>query len=829
MEMFRVAITLANRYKIYVGGNPINYTILQTNTNYNGFAELELVCRLIINTTEHDVLGIVGPTSSTSTRYLAPFATHIGLPLVSYIASTADLDNKSNYPTFYRTIPSDILTAEAIVKLFKYFSWKTCSMIIGNSDYGYGGLKLLLENYYANLSIEERLVFDPRVDKFKADLKQTLEKSRSRIVLVWANHSSSTRIIQHALNAKLLGANYIWITTNMIDFNSFEPYERLNLNGIFTVIPFIGNSSVIGVNETLQKEAFNIWRNLSHDRGNVPEHVSSVSLEAMYTFDAVWALIQALNKSTLNNTSPSMKKSSTCFNSFLQNHDEYFMHLNNTSFFGVSGHIQFSKINSSDRIYGAMYGLYNVQSTTLKNNRGEREPTYRKVLTWYETTHNWTNSTNEDNSYIIWPNNETTQVPGDYPQLRGQSLRILVIDAPPFVIVHNSSIPKQLSTDAKTSERIRSNSVPLGTNDSNILIYGFVADLIRELATRMNFTYTINVADPSTGYHSLVALVAEDNRQYDIILSNIAMTSDRMIKVDFSTPFHEDTFRIITRLNPYSSSLSLFSCFNPFTWDVWVAIFAVIIYSSIIICVFEHQYINIENNQSELKTIFIGICHGLTSILTTNSDIRLTTISSRLTILGLYALGMILIAIYTANFSFFLTLNRDQSFITGIDDIKNGLLPFSRIGITTNSAVSDYYIRNISTHYYSLSSVEEIYSRLLDHTIDASIWDSSILEYAVNNYYCNELIVTGIGFVKSSFAIVLPKKWLYTKDLDVNIVSLRESQKLELFEKIWMNHRECSSSSSSSSLNHVDGPKSIGGCLLSAVGFPRTGKYIANK
>ncbi|CAF4312993.1 unnamed protein product, partial [Rotaria sordida] len=158
----------------------------------------------ITNTTEHDVLGVVGPTSSTSARYLAPFAAHIGLPLVSYTASNADLDDTFNYPTFFRTIPSDILTAEAIVKLFKYYSWMTCSMIIGNDDYGYGGLKLLSENYYVNLSIQERLVFDPRVDKFQADLKQTLEKSRHRIILVWANHSSSTRIIQHALYVKLL-------------------------------------------------------------------------------------------------------------------------------------------------------------------------------------------------------------------------------------------------------------------------------------------------------------------------------------------------------------------------------------------------------------------------------------------------------------------------------------------------------------------------------------------------------------------------------------------------------------------------------------------------
>ncbi|CAF4434884.1 unnamed protein product [Rotaria sp. Silwood2] len=614
MKMFDTAIILAERYKVYVNGQPIKGTILPTNTISNGFAELELVCQSISNINEHDVLGVVGPTSSTSTRYLGPFAARIGLPLVSYTATNADLDDKLNYPTFYRTIPSDILAAEAIVKLFKYFSWTTCSIIIGNDDYGYGGLKLLSEVHYANLTIQERLVFDPRVDKFQANLKQTLEKSRSRIVLIWANHSSSTRIIQHALHARLLGENYVWITTN--------------------------------------KES--------------------------------------------------------------------------------------------------------------------------------------------NNFYILYLE---------------QHLQILVIEAPPFVIVHNSSAHHPVSDSAKNFERIRHRFDPLTTEDPEVLIYGFVADFIRELEAHMHFTYTINVADTSTNYHSLVALLAEDNRQYDIILSNIAATSDRMLKVDFSTPFREDTFRIITRLKPYSSSLSLFSCFNPFTWDVWAAIFAVMIYSSIIIYIFEHYNRDVENNQSKLKTILIGICNGLTSILIMNGDLRLTTISSRLTILGLYALGIILVATYTANLSSLLTLNRGQPFISGIDDIKNGLLPFSRIGIVTNSSISDYYIRNISTKYYALSKVEETYSRLLDHTIDASICDSSLLEYAVNNYYCDELTVTGVGFVKSSFAVVLPKNWLYKTHLDVNILALRESQKLESLENVWMSHRTCSSSSSSN-FNEADGSKS---------------------
>ncbi|CAF1275905.1 unnamed protein product, partial [Rotaria sordida] len=647
MEMFRAAITLADRYKIYVGGNPINYTILQTNSN--GFAELELVCRSITNTTVPDILGVVGPTTSTNARYIGPFVARIGLPLVSYTATHAALDDKSNYPTFYRTIPSDILLAEAIVKLFKYFSWETCSMIIGNDDYGYGGLKLISEVYYANLSIKERLIFDPQSDKYQADLKQTLEKSQSRIVLVWANHSSCTKIIQHALHAGLLRRNYVWITTNKIDFNMFEQNEWFNLSGILTVVPFIGNSSAFGVNETLQKEAFDVWRNLSHNKNSVPKLASAVSQEAMYTFDAVWALIQALNKSVLHNKPPSMNKSLACFDNFLQNHDEYLNHLKMTRFYGVSGNVQFSKANSDDCTHGVMYGLYNIQPMKLKNSEETQKPTYIKVLTWYETT--------------------------------SQDLQILVIEAHPFVIVHNSSTDNQSSNYDTNLEQVSSRFDPMKTNDPKIFIYGFVADFIRELERHMRFTYTIHVADPTTAYHSLITLVAGDNRQYDMILSNIAMTSDRMLKVDFSTPFYDNTFRIITRLNPYSSPLSLFSCFNPFTWDVWVAIFVVIIYSSIIIYIFEYQNGNIENSQPELKAICTGIFHGLISILIMNGDIRLTTTSSRLTILGLYALGVILIATYTANLSSFLTLHRGKPFISGIDDIKNGLLPFSRIGI----------------------------------------------------------------------------------------------------------------------------------------------------
>lgn len=226
--MFRAAMVLADRYKIHVAGYPINYTILQTTTSGNGFAVLDLLCQSITNSTKSDVVGIVGPSGSTNARFLGPLAAHIELPLVSYAATNAELSDTCIYETFYRMAPSDILLAEAIVQLFEYFSWTTCTMILTKDDYGYGGLKILSEVYYSNVSIEERLIFNPKFHEFHGDLKQTLARSRSRIVLVWADQISATRISRRALDAKLLDGSHVWLTTEQVDFD--EPFLEVHLS-----------------------------------------------------------------------------------------------------------------------------------------------------------------------------------------------------------------------------------------------------------------------------------------------------------------------------------------------------------------------------------------------------------------------------------------------------------------------------------------------------------------------------------------------------------------------------------------------------------------------
>ncbi|XP_014826123.1 PREDICTED: extracellular calcium-sensing receptor-like [Poecilia mexicana] len=88
------------------------------------------------------VVGEFGSTSSMSiSRVLGPF----NIPLVSPYSTCACLSDKKQYPTFFRTIPSDQFQADALAKLVKHFGWTWIGAVRSDSDYGNKGMAAFLE------------------------------------------------------------------------------------------------------------------------------------------------------------------------------------------------------------------------------------------------------------------------------------------------------------------------------------------------------------------------------------------------------------------------------------------------------------------------------------------------------------------------------------------------------------------------------------------------------------------------------------------------------------------------------------------------------------
>ncbi|UJR16726.1 hypothetical protein I4U23_003626 [Adineta vaga] len=327
-----------------------------------------------------------------------------------------------------------------------------------------------------------------------------------------------------------------------------------------------------------------------------------------------------------------------------------------------------------------------------------------------------------------------------------------------------------------------------GQNTTKLV--GYVPDLIELLRIRMGFIADIRVASSNQSYSSLVQSVV--NGDYDIVIGDVTVTSTRRDIVGFSNAIFDNSLRIIMRRTS-DIKVDLFSYLKPFSRNLWLILLAATGFASIILCVLERQKNEALKNRTIIASSAMSLWFSIGTIMGYGVDFHVQTAAGRLFTIGLYLLSLVLVASYTANLASDLTILKSKDIIDGLDDLKNGKIPYNRIGIRTGTAGEDFYLREISDgsrNFYPLTSRQDMYDNLLAGTIDASFMDIGIAEYITNNVYCN-LTLVGEDFDKGVFGVVTPKQWLYAKDLDVNILSLREAGSLDNLKQKWFETKGC--------------------------------------
>ncbi|XP_072040726.1 metabotropic glutamate receptor-like [Amphiura filiformis] len=94
------------------------------------------------------VIGIVGPTRSTTSSVVARIGRLYEVPVISMAATSDELSDSEEYPYFLRTVPSDNFQAGAILDLLEYFNWRYITLLYSADTYGIRGahhLQLLAE------------------------------------------------------------------------------------------------------------------------------------------------------------------------------------------------------------------------------------------------------------------------------------------------------------------------------------------------------------------------------------------------------------------------------------------------------------------------------------------------------------------------------------------------------------------------------------------------------------------------------------------------------------------------------------------------------------
>ena len=759
--MFKAAILLAHRYNITIGGQSIGWKSVQTGGDVVN--ALKDTC-LQISTS--NIVGIVGPALSRESHVIAPFAKSIGIPAISFSATDPDLSVRREYPAFFRTIPSDDSAAQAMVSLFVEYSWTSCVIIYQNDAFGFGGAKAIGDTFYKNgLIVNKVIVFDIATLTIKGDLKNILMSSPTRIVLLWAQSDYAELILQNALKKNVLGPQFIWILSSSISLERFGPSSNNQLVGLLTVQAVVGNIVDAPINKTLLDEAYELWQKYEPESFPGPENVHYY---ALFAFDATWALITALQNYCSTAVDPSSSclsftNSSFCFDRQVVNGASLYNMIQNSTFLGVSGWVKFGQ-NVTDRIDGIYYVARNVQ--LFRDNLS-----YVSVLVWSKSNY-WLSYPSRESNVIVWPGNSLNG-PSSYASISGVTLQIAVVSVVPFAMITDLSNNAQQMSDKIT---------------------GYIPELIDLLRTQMGFISNITVLSENQSYNQLVGQVADG--LFDIVVADLTITAARREKVAFSSAIFDNSLRIIIR-DSSDADLNLFAYLKPFSGTLWLVLLITAIYSGLLFCLLERRQNRDLQNRSVPSLIALSMWYAIATMLGYGADFNVRTVLGRVLTVGLYIVCLISVAAYTANLASDLTISNTKYLINDIDDIRSGQIPSNRIGILVETAIEDFYLREISNgvrNFYPLETYSDIYPNLLNGKIDAAIMDAAVLEYATNNLYCN-LTVIGSDFGRSSFGIAYQKKWQYAQQLDVAILSLRESGQLDDLTAKWFQTDRCAGSS----------------------------------
>ncbi|XP_035381096.1 extracellular calcium-sensing receptor-like isoform X2 [Electrophorus electricus] len=131
---------------------------------------------------------IIGDARSAASIVLADTLGVFGIPLVSYLASCACLSDRTRFPTFLRTVPSDALQAKAIVRLLILMGWSWVGVVSGDDAYGISGMQLLLEELeHSSMCLEYLEVIPKSFAPSKIrHIVERIQSSRAKVVVTFA-------------------------------------------------------------------------------------------------------------------------------------------------------------------------------------------------------------------------------------------------------------------------------------------------------------------------------------------------------------------------------------------------------------------------------------------------------------------------------------------------------------------------------------------------------------------------------------------------------------------------------------------------------------------
>ncbi|XP_078525447.1 extracellular calcium-sensing receptor-like [Lissotriton helveticus] len=178
----------------------------------------------------HPTLAIVGDATSTVSILMSRILSLYKHTQISYSASSPLLSDHNEFPSFFRTVPSDDYQSRGLAQLVLYFEWTWVGLLADDDDYGQQGIQLVQEeliNAGACVAFSETIITS-RADKNAFHIVQVIKKSTTNAIVIFSNAASLAEVLDEMMKQNVTGKVLIategWSTSG---FMFMEKYSEI--------------------------------------------------------------------------------------------------------------------------------------------------------------------------------------------------------------------------------------------------------------------------------------------------------------------------------------------------------------------------------------------------------------------------------------------------------------------------------------------------------------------------------------------------------------------------------------------------------------------------
>ncbi|XP_070383015.1 glutamate [NMDA] receptor subunit 1-like isoform X1 [Dermacentor albipictus] len=730
-----------------VGEHGITLYAQTVHMNSNPIRIAQSVCENLISAQVFAVVISHPVSGELSPAAVSYTCGFYNVPVLGISSRHSSLSDKNLHRTFLRTVPPYSQQADVWVELLQFLKYR-CVVFIHSSDNDGRATLGRFQNKAEpqGIKLERVIEYEPGITDITQELEETKE-IHCRVFVLYATAEDATGIYSEVAFLNMTSPGYVWIVSEQALRAPNVPDGVLGLELV----------------------------NASDERAHIRDSVQVIALA-----------LKELQKDP-NMTQPNI----SC--SMLGNSWESGLKLvsllkKQKLLRGETGRVRFD--DKGDRL-DSDYDILNVV-------RGSHVPVGQYVFS------KWSMSMELELELekMVWPGRQT-ETPLGY--VIPKHLRVATIAERPFVWVRPV---------ADESQCLPSEIPCPWTNSTDGTAYpycceGYCMDLLRSLARKLNFTYTLyQVQDGQYGTFDFVngstykrwsGMVGDLVRGVaDMIIAPLTITPERSMEIDFTKPFKYQGITILAKKQDKSSTLASF--LQPFQKTLWILVMVSVHVVALALYLLDrfspfgrYKLPNSDATEEDALNLSSAIWFAWGVLL--NSGIAEGTprsFSGR--VLGMVWAGfaMIVVASYTANLAAFLVLEKPESSLSGINDprLRNPSENFTYATVK-GSAVDMYFRRQVElSNMYRImegknyETVEEGIEALKNNQLDAFIWDSSRLEFEAAQH-C-DLVTAGEQFGRSGYGIGLQRNSFWVDKVTLTLLEMHESGYMEQLDSKWI-------------------------------------------